>query len=76
MAGQLPRRPQTIFEVINENVNIMNQNVLDLMEKVTNIEQEVIALKLMFDIPVPEKPIVPGDEGAGNGVNREQAKQS
>ena len=52
---------KTIFDAINENINITNENVLDLIKKVTSLEQEVIALKLMLS--VPEKPNVHGEEG-------------
>ena len=62
----LPQRPMNIFEVINENVNVTNQNVLTLIEKVTNIQQEIIALSLMFK--APEQPNAPGEEGADGKV--------
>lgn len=52
---------KNIFEAINENINTVNENVLDLMKKVTSMEQEVIALALMFK--VPEQPTTSGEEG-------------
>lgn len=67
-----------IFEVIlasiknnNENINTMNENIIDLMKKVTTLEQEVIALSLMFK--APEQPNAHGEEGA-KGVSSEQTK--
>ena len=65
------KRPQNIFDVINENINTMNENVLDMMKKVTNMEQEIIALSLMFR--APEQPNAHGEEGAVI-VNSEQPK--
>ena len=53
---------RNILESINENINTVNENVLDMMKKVTEMEQEVIALSLMFK--VPEKPNARGEEGA------------
>lgn len=59
---------KSIFDAINENINITNENVLEAIKKVTSLEQEVIALKMMLS--VPEKPNVRGDEGA-EGVSSE-----
>ena len=67
---QLPQ-PRNIFEATNQNVYLMNLNVLALMEQSTRIErkleenqQELIALKLMFQVPEPEKPnAASGEEG-------------
>ena len=53
---------KTIFDSINENINIVNENVLDVMKKVSSIEQEVIALRLMLN--APEQPNTRGEEGA------------
>lgn len=53
---------KSIFEVINENINTVNENVLDMMKKVATMEQEVIALSLMFK--APEQPNAHGEEGA------------
>jgi hypothetical protein len=53
---------KNIFQVINENINTVNENVLDMMKKVTSMEQEIIALSLMFK--APEKPTIPGEDGA------------
>lgn len=53
---------KTIFDAIQENINIVNENVLDMMKKLASMEQEVIALSLMFK--APEKPTAPGEEGA------------
>lgn len=54
--------PKNILEVINENINTTNENVLELIKKVATMEQEVIALRLMFK--VPEQPnVIPGSEG-------------
>ena len=52
---------KTIFDAIQENLNIVNENVLDMMKKVANMEQEVIALSLMFK--APEQPNARGEEG-------------
>lgn len=65
-----PQRPMSIFEVINENVNVTNQNVLTLIKKVDDLaqkfeasQQEIVALSLMFK--APEQPnVAPGEEGA------------
>ena len=62
---------KTIIDVINENINIVNENILDLMKKVESMEQEVIALSLMFK--APEQPDAHGEEGA-DIVNSEQVK--
>ena len=60
-----PAQPRNIFEAINENVLITNQNVLTVINQVTSLQQEVIALRLMFDVPAPEKPkVASGEEGA------------
>ena len=52
---------KTIFDAIQENLNIVNENILDMMKKVTSMEQEVIALSLMFK--APEQPNARGEEG-------------
>jgi hypothetical protein len=52
---------KTIFDAIQQNINIVNENVLDMMKKVANMEQEVIALSLMFK--APEQPNARGEEG-------------
>ena len=52
---------KTIFDAIQENLNIVNENVLDMMKKVANMEQEVIALSVMFK--APEQPNARGEEG-------------
>ena len=52
---------KTIFDAIQENLNIVNENVLDMMKKVANMEQEVIAISLMFK--APEQPNARGEEG-------------
>ena len=52
---------KSIFDAIQENINIVNENVLDMMKKVANMEQEVIALSLMFK--APEQPNARGEEG-------------
>lgn len=65
-----PQRPMSIFDVINENVNITNQNVLTVINHVMALEQqlaatqqEVIALTLM--LKAPEQPnVASGEEGA------------
>lgn len=71
--GQQPPLPQprNIFEAINQNVYLMNLNVITLLEKSEKIEkmleenqQELIALKLMFQAPAPEQPnVASGKEG-------------
>lgn len=53
---------KNIFEVINENINTMNENVIDLMKKVSAMEQEIIAMSLMFK--APEQPTISGEDGA------------
>lgn len=53
---------RNIFDLINENINTVNENVIDLMKKVTNMEQEVVALSLMFK--APEQPNAHGEDGA------------
>jgi hypothetical protein len=66
---ELPQ-PRNILEAINQNIYLMNENVLTLLRKNEDIEkkleenqQELIALRLMFN--VPEKPnAASGDEGA------------
>lgn len=55
------KRPQNIFDVINENINIVNENVLDMIKKVESMEKEVNALSLMFK--APEQPNAHGEEG-------------
>ena len=62
---------KTIFDAIQENINIVNENVLDMIKKVTSMEQEVIALSLMFK--APEKPNAHGEDGV-EVVNSEQDK--
>ena len=62
---------KSIFDYINENINTVNENVLDMMNKVANMEQEVIALRLMFS--APDKPTALGGEGAVT-ESREQEK--
>jgi hypothetical protein len=62
---------RNIFEVINENINTMNENVLDLIKKVATVEQEVIALSVMFN--APEQPNARGEDGV-NVVSSEQVK--
>lgn len=65
-----PQRPTNIFEVINENVLITNQNVLAVLTKLDEMQQkfdatqqEVVALSLMFK--APEQPnVASGEEGA------------
>lgn len=64
-----PQRPKSIFDVTNENVIIVNKNVLMALEKITKLEQEVIALRLM--IQAPEQPNARGEEGA-ESVSSEQ----
>jgi hypothetical protein len=59
---------KSIFDAIQENINTVNENVLDVIKKVTTLEQEVIALRLMFS--APEQPNARGDEGA-EGVSSE-----
>ena len=60
---------KTIFEVINENINVVNENVLAAINKITTLEQEVIALRMM--LKAPEKPNAHGEDGA-NAVSSEQ----
>ena len=75
MPEQLPQ-PRNIFEATNQNVYLMNQNVLAILEQNERIEkkleenhQELIALKLMFQVPDPEKP------NAASGKEGEDKKQ-
>lgn len=65
-----PQRPTNIFEVINENLLITNQNVLTVLDQLAEMrkkldatEQEVLALSLMFK--APEQPnVASGKDGA------------
>ena len=58
---ELPQ-PRNIFEAINQNIYLMNENIYTLMKQVASNQQELIALKQMFN--VPEKPnAASGDEG-------------
>lgn len=61
---------KNIFEVINENINTMNENVIDLMKKVSAMEQEIIAMSLMFK--APEQPTIPGEDGASTESRESQ----
>jgi hypothetical protein len=63
---------RNIFEVINENINTMNENVLDLIKRVATVEQEVIALSLMFK--APEQPNASGEEGAKEEIGSKTSK--
>lgn len=59
---ELPQ-PRNIFEAINQNIYLMNENIHTLMEQVASNQQELVALRAMFN--VPEKPnAASGDEGA------------
>jgi HD superfamily phosphohydrolase YqeK len=62
---------KSIFDAIQENINITNENVLESIKKITTLEQEVIALRLMFS--APEQPNAHGEEGV-NVVSSEQSK--
>ena len=62
---------KSIFDAIQENINITNENVLEAIKKITTLEQEVIALRLMFS--APEQPNARGEEGA-EVVSSEQSK--
>ena len=62
---------KSIFDSIQENINITNENVLEAIKKITNIEQEVIALSLMFK--APEQPNAHGEDGV-DIVSSEPAK--
>lgn len=62
----LPQRPMNIFEVINENVNVTNQNVITLIERVDNLQKELVSIMQMFK--APEQPNAPGDEGADSKI--------
>lgn len=61
---------KNIFEVINENIDIVNKNVLDMMKKVEAMGQEMIALSLMFK--APEQPTIPGEDGASTESRESQ----
>ena len=52
---------KNIFDLINENINIVNENIIDMMNKVSSMEKEVIALSQMFK--APEQPNAHGEEG-------------
>lgn len=60
---------KNVFDLINENINTVNENVLDVIKKMATLEQEVIALRLMFS--APEQPNARGEEGA-EAVSSEQ----
>lgn len=62
---------KSIFDAIQENINITNENVLEAIKKITTLEQEVIALRLMFS--APEQPNARGEEGV-EVVSSEQVK--
>ena len=62
----LPQRPMNIFDVINENVNVTNQNVITLIERVDNLQKELVSIMQMFK--APEQPNAPGDEGADGKI--------
>lgn len=62
----LPQRPMNIFEVINENVNVTNQNVITLIERVDNLQKELVSIMQMFK--APEQPNAPGEEGADGKI--------
>lgn len=55
------KKPQSIFDVINENINVVNENVLDMMRKMASMEQAVQALTAMFQ--APEQPNAHGEDG-------------
>jgi predicted nucleic acid-binding Zn-ribbon protein len=52
---------KSIFDAIQENINTVNENVIDVAKRVASMEQEVIALSLMFK--APEQPNARGEEG-------------
>jgi HD superfamily phosphohydrolase YqeK len=62
---------KSIFDAIQENINITNENVLEAIKKITTLEQEVIALRLM--LVAPEQPNAHGEEGV-SVVSSEQSK--
>jgi HD superfamily phosphohydrolase YqeK len=62
---------KSIFDAIQENINITNENVLETIKKITTLEQEVISLRLM--LVAPEQPNAHGEEGV-NIVSSEQPK--
>ena len=61
---------KNIFEVINENIDIVNKNVLDMMKKIDAMEQEIIALSIMFK--APDQPTIPGEDGASTESRESQ----
>ena len=64
-------RQQNIFDVINVNIYAVSEDLHTLMSQVTNMQQEIVALSLMFK--APEQPNAHGDEGA-EGVSSEHKK--
>lgn len=62
---------KSIFDAIQENINTVNENVIDVAKRVASMEQEVIALSLMFK--APEQPNARGEDGV-EVVSSEQVK--
>jgi len=58
---ELPQ-PRNLLEAINQNIYLMNENIHTLMKQIASNQQELAALRAMFN--VPEKPnVASGDEG-------------
>ena len=55
-------KPRNIFEAINQNIATLSEDLHDLMTQVSGMQQEIIALSLMFK--APEQPNARGEEGA------------
>ena len=56
-------QPRNIFEAINQNIYLMNENIHTLMEQVAANQQELVALRAMFN--APEEPnAASGKDGA------------
>ena len=65
------RKPTNILEAIYHGVGLTNQNVLtlsenlnDLYDKVVSMQEQLNAVREFFNQPVPEKPTIPGEDGA------------
>ena len=52
---------KNIFDVINENINIVNENILDIIDRVSSMEREITTFSQMFK--APDKPNARGEEG-------------
>lgn len=61
-------RPKNVFDIINENIVTVSEDLHAMMRRFDAMEQEVIALSMMFR--TPEQPNARGEEG-DDGVSSE-----